>query len=333
MNFIELDKQLRQLDEEEKLFKELSDKSSKNFIESTIRKVYSISRSEEKWIINSSKLMKENENFSIHKHKRFVSFGEHKHDYIELIYVYSGEINQRISGKEIKIKKGELCILDMNVVHSIEMASEDDIAINIIMTGDFFNSMFMSFLSENDIMSKFIIKTFYHKKENSQFLMFNSSKNELVQIIMKRLLWEYYNKKVSYEPAIHAYILLLFTEFLREYKETMGNTKANDLNEVVIKEVNKYLLKNYKDADLKSTAEFFHFNPDYLSKFIKNSTGKSFTTLLQDIKLKESCNLLKNSSFTIQEIMQYVGYSNLSYFYKLFKKKFNVTPVEYRNKN
>lgn len=74
----------------------------------------------------------------------------------------------------------------------------------------------------------------------------------------------------------------------------MAVSKVLDMNTKIISELKKYLYKNYKVADLKSTAKFFHFNPDYLSKLIKNSNDKSFTGFLQQIKLKQSCSLLRN---------------------------------------
>lgn len=333
MDFIELDNFLRQPNDEDKFFNKFIDDNGERFIENEIKKVYSLNKKEGQWVINSSKLMKENESFAIHQHKRFISFEEHKHDYIELIYVYSGEIRQKINGKKVNIKAGEICILDLNAIHSIEPAGENDIAINILITESFFNSIFMSSLLENDIMSKFIIKAIYNKKQSSEYLLFNSSNNEYIQSIMKRLLCECIDKKMAYDTAVNAYIILLFTEFLRDYNNNMGDSKVKDLNITIITEIKNYLYKNYKIADLKTTSEHFHFNADYLSKLIKNLTGNNFTGLLQDIKLKETCTLLKNSDFTIEEIMNSVGYNNMSYFYKLFKKNFKLTPVEYRNHN
>lgn len=331
MNFEELDKFLRQFDEEEELIKELSINSSEKLVDNEIKKVYSVSKNDKEWVINSSKLMREGENFSIHKHKRLINFEKHKHDYIELIYVYSGEIKQNINGNDINIKQGEICILNLNVIHSIKPASENDIAINIIMTAGFFDSIFMSFLSENDIMSKFIINTIYNKKENNEFLIFPSSTNEFTQVIMKRLLCEYFDKKVAFDAAVHAYILLLFTELLRVYNSNMGESNVLDMNSTIINELKKYLYANYKVADMKSTAEYFHFNADYLSRLIKNSTGESFTGFLQQIKLNQSCNLLQSTNYTVEEIVEMVGYNNISHFYKIFKKNFNATPLEYRS--
>ena len=51
---------------------------------------------------------------------------------------------------------------------------------------------------------------------------------------MKRLLCECLDKKVAYDTAVNAYIILLFTEFLRDYNNNMGDSKVKDLNTTII---------------------------------------------------------------------------------------------------
>lgn len=330
MTFDELDVFLRQPDDEEKKFQALGTAGDIKSLEDEVRGAYSINHDVGDWVINSSKLMKEGESFAVHRHKRFIRFDNHRHDYIELIYVYSGEIKQIIGDKVVNIRSGEICILDPNVLHTIEPAMEKDVAINIIMTAGFFDSIFMSYLSENDIMSKFIINAIYNKKDKNSYLIFPCGENENIQFFMKKLLCEFYDMKVSHDTALHAYILLIFTELLREYKKSFSSSKEQNLNNTIMNELKNYLLKNYKEANLKTTSEHFHFNPEYLSRLIKNNTGESFVGFLQQVKLKESCNLLSNTDYTVEEIMDRVGYSNISHFYKLFKKNYNSTPLEFR---
>lgn len=331
MDFKELDIYLNELDDDEKVFKNFMENNDNKKLEDEVVKIYSTNVSNKEWIINSEKLMHENENFAIHRHKRYVRFKEHKHDYLELIYVFSGEIKQKINGADVNIQEGEICLLDLDLSHSIEPSSQKDIAVNIIMKKQFFDGIFMSFLSDNDIISDFIIKAFYHKKECNNYLIFHCKENELIQFIMKKILCEYFDKKIGSETSIQAYLLLLFTELLRYYKENLGESTIHSLNRTIISEVKNYLRKNYKTAALKETADYFHFNADYLGKLIKSSTGVSFTDIIQEIKLKEACRLLQNTAMPISEITYTIGYTNLSYFYKLFRKKYNTTPIEFRN--
>lgn len=86
-------------------------------------------------------------------HPRFGEALEHNHNYIEMVYVYSGECHQRIKGKDIVMKKGDVCILDTNVLHSIEPASEDDIIINCLMSKKHLDDILIDHLSGNDLIS------------------------------------------------------------------------------------------------------------------------------------------------------------------------------------
>lgn len=331
MDFHALDKFISELDDDEKTFKKLMENNNNKKSEDEVIKIYSTNTSTKEWIINSEKLMKENENFAIHRHKRYVRFKEHKHDYLEFIYVFSGEIKQKINGTDVNIHEGEICLLNLDISHSIEPSSQNDIAVNIIMKEQFFDGIFMSFLSDNDIISDFIIKAFYHKKDCNNYLIFHCQENKLIQFLMKKMLCEYFDRKIGSDTSIQAYILLLFTELLRYYKENMVENSIDNLNRTIICEVKNYVRRNYKNASLKETADYFHFNTDYLGKLIKSANGVGFTDFIQEIKLKEACTLLENTDMPISEITYAVGYTNLSYFYKLFKKKYKITPIEYRN--
>ena len=70
-----------------------------------------------------------------------------------------------------------------------------------------------------------------------------------------------------------------------------------------------------------------------INKNKKKQTCQTFTELLQNEKLKVAENLLITTSLTMQDIIQEVGYENISYFYIIFKKKYAMTPQMYREKS
>ena len=98
-------------------------------------------------------------------HPRFNSMPEHRHSYIELSYVYSGECHQIVNDKQITMGKGEVCILDTNVLHSIEPAGEDDIIVNCLMSKSHLDNILMGRLSGNDLLSSFFIRAIYQIRE------------------------------------------------------------------------------------------------------------------------------------------------------------------------
>lgn len=71
--------------------------------------------------------------------------------------------------------------------------------------------------------------------------------------------------------------------------------------------------------------------PKYLSKLIKNTSGRSAPDWIDAYVILESKNLLKYSDMTIKEIVYRLNFPNQSVFYKFFKARTGMTPSEYRN--
>lgn len=97
------------------------------------------------------------------------------------------------------------------------------------------------------------------------------------------------------------------------------------------KSVLEYIDTNYTDNNLtlSSTADFFNVSPTFLSRFIKEHTGMSFTDYLNKCRIEASKTLLKSNRTVIQIALE-VGFGNDITFRRLFKKYLGVTPGEYR---
>lgn len=69
----------------------------------------------------------------LRKHTRYIEFPKHRHDYMELIYVLSGDITHELNDKVATIGKGQILILNQNIDHSIKYTKSDDIALNFMI--------------------------------------------------------------------------------------------------------------------------------------------------------------------------------------------------------
>lgn len=96
-------------------------------------------------------------------------------------------------------------------------------------------------------------------------------------------------------------------------------------------EMNNYIQTNYKTVTLEDLAEHFHLSEPYVSKYIKEKSGKTFGEIVQNIRMKKARTLLKNGNMGVENIALSVGYQSVEHFNRTFKKKYNMTPVEYRN--
>ena len=92
-----------------------------------------------------------------------------------------------------------------------------------------------------------------------------------------------------------------------------------------------YIQSNYHSITLEDMAKQFHLSEPYISKYIKDKSGKTFGEHVTGIRLKRAKSLLKNGNMTVENISYAVGYQNVEHFNRTFKKSFQMTPMKYRN--
>lgn len=96
-------------------------------------------------------------------------------------------------------------------------------------------------------------------------------------------------------------------------------------------EILNYIQANYIDITLDDLSEKFFLSKPYLSKYIKEKSGMTFGDLVKKIRMKKARALLKSSNMTVENIALSVGYQNVEHFNRLFKKAYNMTPMQFRN--
>lgn len=100
----------------------------------------------------------------------------------------------------------------------------------------------------------------------------------------------------------------------------------------VTKEILDFLNRNYNEnISIKFLAQKMHFNPQYMGRIFRNETGKVFSDYLNDLRIKKSIELLETTSMKTTDIAKKVGFSNVNYFYLVFRKNTGLTPTQYRN--
>ena len=120
--------------------------------------------------------------------------------------------------------------------------------------------------------------------------------------------------------------LVVAVNKIREIAESQVNKDERLL------EITNYIYANYKDVTLDDLAEKFFLSKPYLSKYIKEKSGMTFGDILKKVRMKKARAMLKSSSATVESIAESVGYQNVEHFNRIFKKMYNITPVQYRNR-
>ncbi len=269
-------------------------------------------------------------NICLNKESRFTPIPKHIHSVIELNYIYSGSMTQIINGQEITLHKGDLCILDLNTTHEILPLSEQDIVITIDMRKKYFTASFLTRLSTQGLVSRFLVNALLENQSRQQYQIFYSHPEINIHSIIQQLLCEYYDSRICSDEVMDAYMIILFSQLLRMYqKQPQPETSDHESSEILLL-ILRYMESNYQTVTLNSVAGLFGFHPNYLSAYIRKHTGKSFKELIITQRMLQAGFFLKNTSMPILEIAREVGYENQGFFYKKFQEYYHMSPVEYR---
>ncbi|WP_342493881.1 AraC family transcriptional regulator [Bacillus sp. FSL R5-0712] len=268
------------------------------------------------FIIESQKFLNQESMITVRKHTRFVDFPKHKHDYIEINYVYNGEYNQKVGNQRINLQQGELLFLNQHIEHETQTCAEEDIIINFIILPHFFDFIF-SFLTTENRISNFLINSLYNSTQNGQFLYFKVSEVESIQELIKKIIIEIMSPAFMSESTIKLYMGLLMVELIK-HADKAEHTEDNPVQHYLIVESLKYIDEHFQSASLNELATKLSQPAYALSKEIKKATNFTFKELLQEKRLNKAKELLESTDMPIASVIDQVGYDNVSYFYRIF---------------
>lgn len=105
----------------------------------------------------------------------------------------------------------------------------------------------------------------------------------------------------------------------------------NSVNNEKISQIFNYMVQNHnKDLRFQEIADFANMNPSAFCRYFKKTTSKTFTQVLNEIRIGFACKMLINTNESISEVGYSSGYMNIPYFNRQFKEIKKVTPVQYR---
>jgi len=257
----------------------------------------------------------------------------HNEDEFEMMYVYDGSITHYIEGEVITIKKGECILLTPGCSHSVGPCGQGDIALNFVMLRSLFQPDFMANLSRNPMFAQLLSKAPQKRglELRKNYYHFRCADDVMTQSVFHALIQEFVDSDALSVNSIKAYLVVLFNQLYRVWKDTGGilNPRSEMENADVI-ELLQYIEHHYATASLRDVAARFGYDNYYMSRLIRKLTGRTFIDLKHDVCMRQAQRLLLETDLSIREIASRVGISNSNHFYTLFKKYYQLSPADYR---
>ena len=258
-------------------------------------------------------------------HPRFQEFPVHSHDYVEIMYVCGGSLTHKIGTEEIRLSENELIILGKDTRHSILAAGEGDVGVNLIISTELFEGAYES-VKRNSYQTCAPIEELLHG-DGRPYLVFSAKESLPVRNIMESMIWSVICQGDESGYALKQSVSLLVCYLSSSLARDEGE---GDRRDAFKSKILGYVESSYSTATLSEAAEMLGLSPSYLCRLITAYFGVSFKKLLTAARFDAACDLLSSTDMPIGEIINRVGYENSSYFHKEFKRRFGVTPNNYR---
>lgn len=281
-------------------------------------------------IITEDSLIPPGYNVMALKHLRYLPGSFHRHDFFEINCVLTGACTYQTADKTMEIQAGDIVVFPPNKLHSIAVYSDDCIVINILIRSGTFDLYFFSIFDHYDFLLEFWTQALYGSRE-TPYLLFHVKDEERIESCILDIYQEAVRERQYQGQMLDAWVHVFLILLLQAQGQSVivANPEKRNDDRNIIRIIN-HIEKTYRTLTLEELAGEFHYSQRQMMRILKEYTGLGFGDLIRDIKLKKAAAFLEKSSLSIQSIVETVGYSDVSHFYRVFKKKYGCTPVEYR---
>ena len=274
-------------------------------------------------IVNDFSIDEENFLFVLESsHKSGFSMQFHRHNFFELAFVTAGlGTSQRLENDEIleePLARDTILLWDGRLPHRAVDMKGDPLR-QIIMI---FDSVYLQGMKNAAIVTSQLA-------EHNPILIRNHLLVEKLKPYLREILFETYTHGAGRESILFAALSAILIHIIREVRTSMSYTEL--LHDKRIRRAVEYIHNNYFHAlKLNDIAGICNLSSRHFSDIFKQETGRSFTQYIHWYRIQRAKEFLVNSSRSITDIAFEVGYDDVSYFTKRFKKEENQTPREVR---
>lgn len=248
----------------------------------------------------------------------------HWHDDVELIVVNNGTIICKTGGEEFTLHAGDVCFINRRQLHQITTADGPECCHKVIIFGE------CMLMNNNHVYEKYIKPMLEDARFSHVRFEGEGSPAQRISEIISRAELLQNEKPIGYELDMISLIHQLGKELYLSYAEDTPKGPI-DNNLLIQQKMAEYIYENYgSPLTLDDIAASGGVSRSYCSRLFNQHTGLSPIAFLNRHRLEVSLGMLRSSGKSIAEVAQECGFSDQSYFSRMFQKEYACTPKEYR---
>ncbi|MGI6118673.1 MAG: helix-turn-helix transcriptional regulator [Bilifractor sp.] len=200
----------------------------------------------------------------------------------------------------------------------------------VIMVGlhikkDLFYQHYLYPLSHDTPLFHFFLDP-HTNRFSDEYIRLHIPGDDPVWSLLYQMLIEYAGKSATTQAVLRPMMLAITMHLSRIYQRT----SPRELSDAPLSmQMIAYIESHSDSVTLRSLASHFRYHPNYVSRYLHDQTGKTFSAILLEKRMEKAALLLRNTDLSIEKIAAMLGYSNSSNFYKAFREYFHTSPRDF----
>ncbi len=256
----------------------------------------------------------------------------HWHEEIEILIVENGYCDCMINLENYVAEKGDIIIVKPQALHSFSIINHNNLDWSSIV----FNLEILKSSSTDGCLIKYLAPILNNEHELPCIIKNNSLGHKEILACLKNILRTFTEKNIAFELELKSQLFHLIALFYK-FNLVNKNTSKKELSSNAtykMKTILNFIKEHYAESiSITSLAKLINFSEYHFMKFFKKHIGMTAIEYINNYRLEIAANKLTSTNNSIMEISMDVGFSSVSYFNKLFKIKYNLTPKEFRKIN
>lgn len=245
----------------------------------------------------------------------------HAHEFYEIFLTLTDNVKHTINGTTEMLKKGSLVFVRPDDIHYYSHDLEPYNFINLAFSTEIADALF-SFLGDDFPFRQFIIA------ELSPTVLLSANECRSLKELLQKIISLTWNNSAKKSLFCKMILTTIFTEYFIHYKPCTGSEIPAWLSETCRLMHNKENFLGGIPTMVRLSGKTY----EHLSRTLKQYYDKTVTKYINDIRLNYAANLITYTNLSITEIYLECGYNNPGWFFTCFKKKFGISPNQFRLK-
>lgn len=263
------------------------------------------------------------------KNLRYCPAFLHKLEFIKIVYVLQGKAVFYFSDKIFEMNEGQFCIVSPGIEQAVFSSHDEDCVMNILLRSTTFTSAFAALLAEQNILSDYFWKMSY-AKYSDEVLFFTCTRDEKLEKLVLKMYAEIKEQVHPSNILLKSYVMIFLGEALRRHRSEVRRLEKQEEQMYRPAMIIQEMKDNLKTVNLKELARKWRMSENDLNHLLKVEVGYSYAWLLMDIRMRQAADYLLKTEMSVERIMEEIGLNDLSSFYRHFKKRYGMTPQNYR---